>query len=90
MTCVELFGNRLRRIPTDARGASTCIWFMKLTPPFIPTLVFASLPVHSYLRGLLHDAVEVFWRGVRKLGFRLAGLSYSFVANLLDDCMTQR
>jgi hypothetical protein len=34
---------------------------MKLTPPFFrASLVFASLPVHGYLRRLLHDAVEVF------------------------------
>ena len=64
---------------------------MMLTPPFTPaSLVFASLPVHGYLLRLLHDAVEAFWPDVRKLGIRLAGLSYSFMAELLDVDMTER
>jgi len=56
---------------------------MKLTPPFFrASLFFASLPVHGYLRRLLHDGVEVLARRP-ELKFRLAGLSYSFMANRL-------
>jgi hypothetical protein len=47
------------------------------------------VPVHGCFRRLLHEGVD-FWRHVPSWGACcLGGFSYSFMASLLDDYMTE-